>query len=186
MTMFKCDGRTVVWRQNNERFCPPCLQLLRPQNRVGIMFWGCIGFGGRGHLVETEGNMNRHAYIDILQNHLMSSAEEMFGEPQPNFIFQQDNAPPHTAGDTIRWLEQQPCQHLQWPANSPDFRIIETVWGNIMTKLRSDPPLTVPDLRNRVRQHWNEITPQYLQRLYNTISRRVAAVRRVRGYPTKY
>ena len=39
---------------------------------------------------------------------------------------------------------------------------------------------------NRAKQHWNEITPQYLQHVYNNIPRHVATVSRARGYPTKY
>ena len=35
-------------------------------------------------------------------------------------------------------------------------------------------------------QHWTEVIPQYMRRLYAGIPRRVGLLRRVRGYPTKY
>lgn len=186
VTLFKCDGRVIVWRQDNERYSPACMQMVRPHGGMGLMFWGCIGYGGRGHLVETHGNMNRLRYIDILQNHLMPSAIDIFNQPEPNFVFQQDNAPPHTARDTINWIEQQQFQHMEWPPYSPDMNVIETVWGVIMQKLRADPPQTVADLRNRVMQHWAEVTPQYLRRLYASLPHRVVALRHARGFPTKY
>ena len=186
VTLFKCDGRVVVWRQEHERFLPQCMQMVRPENRVGVMFWGCIGFGGRGHLVEIDGNMNRHRYIQVLQDHLIPSAADIFRQPDPRFIFQHDNAPPHTARDTVAWMDQQPFNYMQWPAYSPDMNIIETVWGVIMQKLRANPPLTVAALRNRVMEHWAEITPQYLRNLYATLPRRIASLLRARGYPTKY
>lgn len=186
VNLFKCDGRTIVWRQERERYSPACLQPPRNQSRASLMFWGCIGFGRSGRLVEVPGNIDRHVYIDTLRHHLAPSAEDIFQQPNPNFVFQHDNAPPHTARDTVAWLEQQNFQQMQWPANSPDMNIIETVWGRIMDRLRKDPPLTVAELRNRVHQHWNEVTPQYLRGLFASLPRRVAALRRARGYPTKY
>lgn len=186
VTLFKCDSRVIVWRQENERYSPECMQIVRPQNRVGLMFWGCIGYGGRGHLVEIDGNINRHVYIQVLQDHLMPSAIEIFNEPAPVFVFQHDNAPPHRAGDTVAWLDQQPFNYMRWPAYSPDMNIIETIWGQIMQNLRANPPLDVPTLRNRVMQHWAEITPQALRRLYRTLPHRINCLIRARGYPTKY
>ena len=38
VTLFKCDGRVIVWPQENERYHPACIQLTRPQNRIGLMF----------------------------------------------------------------------------------------------------------------------------------------------------
>ena len=186
VTLFKCDNRIIVWRQDNERYIPECLQFTRPQNRIGLMFWGCIGYGQCGHLVEVNGTMNRNDYIDVLQNHLLPSAIEIFNQPNPNFIFQHDNASPHTARDTVRWLEQQDWQTMMWPPYSPDMNIIETVWGSIMVKLRRDPPIDIQTLRNRVREYWGQITQQYLLNLYATLPQRVVALQRARGYPTKY
>ena len=75
---------------------------------------------------------------------------------------------------------------MMWPGNSPDMNIIETVWGPIMDRLRNEPPLTIAELRQRVHQHCGEVTPQYLRSLYTGLPRRVAALHRARGYPTKY
>ena len=66
VTLFKCDGRTTVWREGRERYAPACLKPHRSQSRAGIMFWGCIGYGAPGHLVEVQNNVNRHVYINVL------------------------------------------------------------------------------------------------------------------------
>ena len=44
--------------QENKRYALVCLHPIRSQNRVGIMFWDCIGYSGRGHLVEIDRTMN--------------------------------------------------------------------------------------------------------------------------------
>ncbi len=68
---------------------------------------------------------------------------------------------------------------MQWTVYSPEMNIIEAVWGVIMQQLRANPPLDVAPPRNRVMQHWAEITPQYLRRLYDTLPRRNGDLRRV-------
>ena len=97
VTLCKCYGRTIVWRQDGERYAPQCLHTPPNCNINGVMFWGCIGYGRKGHLVDVVGNMDQHQYMRILQQHLIPSAETIFRQQDPRFVFQPDNAPPHTA-----------------------------------------------------------------------------------------
>ena len=186
VSLGKCDGRVYVRRDKHERYSPCCTLYGNITSRQSVMFWGCIGFGALGHLVEVTGNMNQDDYVNILSQHLPPSAQTIFNQVQPNFIFQHDNAPPHTGRRAVNWIGNQPFQHMQWPPYSPDMSIIETVWNMIMKKLNNNPPATLLLLKQRVQQHWREITPQDLRRLYHQIPRRVRLLRRVRGYPTKY
>ena len=128
VTLFKCNGRTIVWRQNGEQYTPACWSTPRSQSRASLIFWGCIGFGRAGHLVEVHGNTDRNNYINIIQQHLPPSSSDIFGHQNPIFVFQQDNAPPHTARDTVAWLDDQDFQQMLWLGNSPDMNIIATVW----------------------------------------------------------
>ena len=132
------------------------------------------------------GSPEKHGPPQLLQQHFLPSASDIFGHKNPNFVFQQDNTPPHTARDTVAWLDDQDFQQMLWPGNSRDMNIIETEWGRIMERLRNDPPLTIAELRQRVHQHWGEVTSPYLRSLYAGLPRRVAALRRAGGYPTKY
>jgi len=59
-----------------------------------VTVWGVFSAQGVGPLVEINGIMNAAIYKDILEQNLLTYAEETM--PQ-NWIFQQDNDPKHTS-----------------------------------------------------------------------------------------
>ncbi len=56
---------------------------------------------------------------------MLSSAEKLFKDA--DFIFQQDLAPANTAKSTKSWLNDHGVGMLDWPANSPDLKLIENL-----------------------------------------------------------
>ena len=59
-----------------------------------------------------------------------------------NFVYVQDNAPPHTACDTAAILDQQDVEVMDWPARSQDMNPIEYVWDQMSVWIRDmDDPL---------------------------------------------
>lgn len=49
-------------------------------------------------------------------------------------IFQQDNAPIHTAVSTKKWFQDFGIELLPWPALTPDLNPIENLWGIYLQK----------------------------------------------------
>ncbi len=92
---------------------------------------------------------------------MLPSADQLFKDA--DFIFQQDLEPAHTAKSTKSWLNDHGVGVLDWPANSPDLNPIETV-----------------------KETWASIPPQQCHKLITSMPRRIEAVIKAKGAPTKY
>ncbi|GFU92704.1 transposable element Tcb1 transposase [Trichonephila clavipes] len=92
------------------------------------MVWGCMSSHGVGrlHIVKTVKAMD---YIEILQNKLLPTARDLFGNQ--SWIFQDDNAPGHRAKIVQKWLKGHTVNIMNWPGTSPDFNPIENLWFKI-------------------------------------------------------
>ena len=153
------------------------------------MFWGCIGPNGVGRLVICKDRMDASSCVTVLQNNLLQSTEDMFGEERNRFIFQQDNAPPHHANITKNFLRDQGIDFLPWPAQSPDFNIIKNVWLYMKNKINFDScgaPKTKDELMTRGLEEWSNIPSTFIAKLYEAIPLQFVQVLRAHGYPTKY
>ena len=75
---------------------------------------------------------------------------------------------------------------LDWPAQSPDINIIENVWNHIKCNLKKTASKNLHELRLNVRSQWDSITPQFINKLFQSIPRRLVAILRAKGYTTKY
>ena len=82
----------------------------------------------------------------------------------------------HTAATTRKWHKEHGVKLLTgWPGNSPDLNPIENLWSQ-MKHLQ----------RKIARKVWREVTPEYLERLYESMPRRMQAVIAAQGGYTKY
>jgi len=122
-TIFKNDGPGRVWRTPGTRFN---IENKAPSVKYGgggLMMWGCFSGKGLGPLVKVEGKMNRFDYIQILETHLLPLISRDFGEK--GYLFQDDNAPIHTAKDVNEWVAERKIRTLpNWPNQSPDLNLL--------------------------------------------------------------
>ncbi len=115
---------------------------------------------------------------------MLPSADKLYGDADS--IFQQDLAPAHTAKGTKSWFNDHGVTVLDWPANSPDLNPIENIWGIVKRKIRDTRPNNADDMKATVKETWASIPPQQCHTLITSMQRRIEAVIKAKGAPTKY
>lgn len=149
-----------------------------------LMVWGAFGYHGVGKLVILPRNvlMNADRYLELLNDNL----EDCFEMCQTN-VFMQDGAPCHTAKIIKNWFDFVQVDYVKdWPGNSPDLNPIENLWALMKNKLRDRDTSSIPRLEAAIQDIWNNINPQWLQHLAESVPRRLDKCVKREGRPTKY
>ena len=73
-----------------------------------------------------------------------------------------------------------------WPGNSPDLNPIENLWSQMKHLQRHERATLIAGLKRIAQKVWDNITPAYLQSLYESMPRRMQAVVDAQGGHTKY
>ncbi len=172
-----------VWRKSGEAQNPCCLKssVKFPQS---LMIWAAMSSAGVGPLCFLKSTVNAAIYQEILEHFMLPSADKLYGDA--DFIFQQDLAPAHTAKGTKSWFNDHGVTVLDWPANSPDLNPIENLWCIVKRKMRNTRPNNADELKATVKETWASIPPQQCHKLITSMPRRIEAVIKAKGAPTKY
>ncbi len=171
-----------VWRKSGEAQNPCCLKssVKFPQS---VMIWAAMSSAGVGPLCFLKSTVNAAIYQEILEHFMLPSADKLYGDA--DFIFQQDLAPAHTAKGTKSWFNDRGVTVLDWPANLPDLNPIENLCI-VKRKMRGTRPNNADELKATVKETWASIPPQQCHKLITSMPRRIEAVIKAEGAPTKY
>ena len=136
------------------------------------------------HLVIINGNLNAQCYRDEIQAPVVIP----YVNANPNAIFQQDNARPHTARLTTQYLQANNVDVMEWPSKSPDLSPIEQVWDLLDRRVRQRPvqPQTLRQLQHALVQEWNNIPMNVIRRYIRSMRRRGRRVIQSAGGHTRY
>uniref|UniRef100_A0A0K0FBA8 DDE_3 domain-containing protein n=1 Tax=Strongyloides venezuelensis TaxID=75913 RepID=A0A0K0FBA8_STRVS len=164
--------------QPKEAFDSDCLQPTVKHDGGSVMIWGAIFWKSTGLMISLHGKINSRDYLQILSDQVYSMVQALF--PDGNAIFQDDNAPIHTARIVKEWHEEHcnEADHFEWPAQSPDLNIIEHI--SIST------PSFLKELEGILTEEWFAIPLRTIHKLYESIPRRIEAVIASKGKCTPY
>jgi transposase len=120
------DGNTSYWYDLRRE---PQSYFSRQMGGGSVMIWCAISHLHHSPIVTVRGTLTAEKYTQILSSYLRPLRDVIAQDTGDEIIFQQDNAPVHTAGHTTDWLNRQGIAYMDWPPNSPDLNPIENVFG---------------------------------------------------------
>lgn len=188
------SGLVYVTRRADEVYNDDCVVEKFKQSSFRVMIWGCIMRGKKGPMTCLEypggpgGGMTAARYRQqVLEPHLLEFHQEM-SEERGLVAFQQDGAGCHRAGVTRKWLNDHLIDIFPHPAASPDMSPIEPVWHVLKEKIRMRPrtPTTQEELKQAVREAWDEISEEDIDKYVRSMEHRVQDLIQAKGGHTKY
>ncbi len=181
----RTDGRQRVRRLPGENLRDDCIHETTQGGGGSVMIWAGIHYEGKTPLVVPDGNVNAVVYRDILEYHCLPHARRVYGH---NFRLQDDNARPHRAAAVREFLEAEGVEQLPWPACSPDMNPIEHAWDALGRAIndRDVIPQTLQELADALREEWDAMPVDVVNKLVDSMPRRLDALIRARGGHTRY
>ncbi|GBN13911.1 Transposable element Tcb1 transposase [Araneus ventricosus] len=143
------------------------------------MVWGCLAANGFGNLHFCNGTIMAPDYIRVLEVNLRPSLQRLFGRKR--YLFQQDNAGPHTAKITKTWLRKKRVPVLEGPAASPDLSPIENIWRILKWNMAQRRPAIYNSYKIICGRNGKKISSATLSRLVSSMPKRLTAVIRRKG-----
>ena len=168
-------GMNWVRRPANCRYEERYIKEVNRQGRCRLMVWGAITHDEMLNLVVIDGRLNKQKYISTILEPMVLP----YRNRHPNMIFQQDNAPSHTANVVKEWIQTNNIEVPQWPPQSPDLNIIENLWNILKDEigpLNHIGPNDTQQLIQLVNATWERIKtekPRLLRTLYADVKRRI-------------
>ena len=159
------------------------------------MVWGAVWVGGRSELVimDRDPDAPRGGYS--AQSYIWALEEGLCPIYRPGAFFLQDNASIHTARITKEWLEAHGIWVWDHPTHSPDLNPIEHVWAAMKRILSRDFPdlwslgdnkAARAEFDEALREAWRRVPQRLIDNCIKSMPQRLTAVRRARGWYTRY
>ena len=162
------------------------------------MVWGAIwltpnGRVGRSPLIIMERDPAKNGYS--ANSYTETLTRGLLPQYRPGQIFMQDNVPIHNAKYIKNFLEKHGIWTMEWPPYSPDLNPIEHLWWALKKLVyKLYPELAtiggseedLKALRKALKEAWKKLPNSLIRCLIKSMPRRLEAVRKAKGWQTKY
>jgi len=177
---FNLDGPDGYRYYYRDLRCPKKVHVSRNFHGGSLMIWAAFGFNGKTPMCFITHKITAQNYVELLESVLVQFGEDKFGD---TWIFQQDNAPIHTARLTKAFFKESQIPVLEWPARSPDLNPIENLWGILSQRVYANGKQfsTLKELKEAIMREWEKLDIQMLQNLVNSMPGRIVKVLNNKG-----
>uniref|UniRef100_A0A914E5U5 Transposase n=1 Tax=Acrobeloides nanus TaxID=290746 RepID=A0A914E5U5_9BILA len=130
------------------------------------------------HFFEPRETLDHARYISLLDELILPACEERYSDG--NFVFQQDNAPPHKDKRTLRYLlEHAPfIPKEDWPGYSPDINPCDyRLWAWMKQKVyEGGMPQSLDALKARITEVWDALDAETIRKWLRELRSRLQKV----------
>lgn len=162
---------------------------MHSQNRWSLNVWGgVVGeymIGPYFFDVRVTGGV----YLNFLRNNLPPLIGHVPQAIRERMWFLHDGAPVHSTRLIIDYLNETYGEQwigrggpVLWPPRSPDLTKMDfSIWGYVKDQVYKIPPTTIEDMKNRIRNCFQNITVEMCRNLSESFERRVEICLQVNG-----
>ena len=151
-----------------------------------IQVWGRFSYNGVGNLYKINDNLTKEKCHSILQRHAIPSGIRWCGQ---GFMLQQDNDPKHTSKLCSNYLKSKEQKEvlsvMDFPPQSPDLNPIERLWEHLKQEKVNHTITNQEILWRALQVCWNNLEPETIHTLVESMQYRVIAVLKAKGRHTK-
>ena len=167
-----------IWRIPGQY--PPQSFYTKQQKPLSVMVWGGIGpCGYRTQLLHFEQKVDSYRYCyELIKKGIFTDLKSKFGD---HYVWQEDNATPHSASLTQSILKKCVPQKVQWPPRSPDLSPIEQVWSYLKKKVNYRLYDSETEYFKAIQTCWNQIPNDIVHNFYSSFLARCNICSKIQG-----
>ena len=198
----KGKGQKQEWcfRYKHEKWNQKMITPIATSTQRSQMVWASIWLNNRGQpcrspLVIMERDTTARKYGYTAKSYIKALEIGLLPSWRPGQRFMHDNAPIHQAHIAKEWLTSHGITVILWPPYSPDLNPIEHLWGRLKQIMFHEFPEynAFSNVRTNwagfceaLKEAWLLIPPAVIRSLIMSMPRRISAVRRAKGWQTRY
>jgi transposase len=133
--------------------------------------------------------MNQRRYTEeVLKPHFMPFYNKMRRKYRKEVVMQEDGAKYHFAPILTAYKDSHKVQRLDWPPQSPDLSPIENLWKQLKDRIsaRRHRIRIIQEMEVALQQEWAKLGEEMLDKLMESMPRRINQMLQNKGGSTKY